>query len=330
MAAPDNSPTGPRPRIVVLDGFTMNPGDLSWDTLRTIAECAIHDRTSAGDIAARAQNADIVLTNKCPLRRETLARLPQLRFIGVTATGVNVVDLDAARESGIVVSNVPAYGTASVAQHVFALLLELTQRTGHHAHTVAGGRWSAGPDFCYWDFPLVELSGLTLGIVGYGEIGRAVARIGRAFGMNVLAATRTPRAGETGVAFAGMGEIFSRSDVVTLHCPLTPETEGLVNARRLASMKPTAFLINTGRGPLVVEADLAEALNAGRIAGAGLDVLSAEPPPKDNPLLASKNCIITPHIAWATRASRARLMAVVVANVRAFLAGRPQNVVCGA
>jgi len=327
MAATDNFPDGSRPRIVVLDGFTMNPGDLSWDVLRAIGECEIHERTPAADIATRAGAADIILTNKCPLKRETLALLPRLRFIAVTATGVNVVDLEAARERGIVVSNVPAYGTASVAQHVFALLLELTQRTGHHARTVADGRWSAGADFCYWDFPLVELAGLTLGIVGYGEIGRAVARIGRAFGMNVLAATRTPREGEHGIAFAGMDEVFSRADVVTLHCPLTTETAGLVNAGRLASMKPTAFLINTGRGPLVVEADLTEALNSGRIAGAGLDVLSLEPPPADNPLLRAKNCIITPHIAWATRASRSRLMDVVTANVRAFLAGRPQNVV---
>lgn len=315
------------PRMVVLDGFTMNPGDLSWDALRGIGACEIHDRTDAADIVARAEKADIILTNKCPLRRETLERLPRLRFIGVTATGVNVVDLETARARGVVVSNVPAYGTASVAQHVFALLLELTQRTGHHARTVADGRWSAGQDFCYWDFPLVELAGLTLGIVGYGEIGRAVARIGRAFGMPILAATRTPREDEAGVTFAGMDEVFRRADVVTLHCPLTAETTGLIHAARLASMKPTAFLINTGRGPLVVEADLADALHAGRIAGAGLDVLSAEPPSPDHPLLAAKNCIITPHIAWATRASRARLMEAVVANVRAFLAGQPRNVV---
>jgi len=327
MAEPETSESGKNPHIVVLDGFTMNPGDLSWDALRGIGDCEIHERTAAADIVARAEKADILLTNKCPLRRETLERLPRLRFIGVTATGVNVVDIEAARERGIVVCNVPAYGTASVAQHVFALLLELTQRTGHHARTVTDGRWSTGPDFCYWDFPLVELAGLTLGIVGYGEIGRAVARIASAFGMQVLAATRTPRGSEAGVTFAGMDEVFSRADVVTLHCPLTAETTGLINARRLTSMKPTAFIINTGRGPLVVEADLAEALNAGRIAGAGLDVLSVEPPSPDNPLLRAKNCIITPHIAWATRASRARLMDAVVANVRAFLAGRPQNVV---
>lgn len=315
------------PRIVVLDGFTMNPGDLDWDSLRGLGQCEIHERTEPEEIAARASGAQVLLTNKCQLCRGTVEHLPDLRFISVTATGVNVVDLAAARDRGIVVSNAPAYGTASVAQHVFALLLELTQRSGHHAQTVAAGRWSACPDFCYSDFPLVELAGLTLGIVGYGAIGRAVARIGAAFGMRVLASTRTPREASDGVEFVPLDDVFHQADVVTLHCPLTPETSGLVNSRRIASMKPTAFLINTGRGPLIVEADLAAALDAGWIAGAGLDVLSVEPPDDDNPLLRAKNCIITPHIAWATRASRARLMEITVANVRAFLAGRPQNVV---
>lgn len=316
----------PRPTIVVLDGFTMNPGDLSWDALRSVGECEIHDRTTADQIVARAARADAILTNKSPLRRETLAQLPRLRYIGVTATGVNVVDLDAARERGIAVTNVPAYGTPSVAQHVFALLLELTHRTGHHAHTVRDGRWAHSTDWCYWDFPLVELAGLTLGIVGFGEIGRAVARIGRAFGMNVIATTRATRV-EDGVRFVSLDELFAQADVVTLHCPLTTETKGLVNAARLARMKPSAFLINTSRGPLVVEKDLADALNAGDLAGAGLDVLSAEPPPPDNPLLCAKNCLITPHLAWATRAARTRLMNVVIENVRAFLSGQPQNVV---
>lgn len=317
-----------RPRIVVLDGFTLNPGDLTWDPLRALGECAIHDRTPHAEIVARAADADIVLTNKCALDGEMLERLPRLRYIGVLATGCNIVDTATAAARGIPVTNVPGYGTASVAQHVFALLLELAQRAGHHAATVREGRWSEAADFCYWDFPLVELAGRTLGIVGFGEIGRAVAAIGRAFGMSVIAVTRTPR-NEPGVRFVGMDELFSTADVVTLHCPLTPETHGLVHAARLAQMKPDAFLINTGRGPLVVEQDLADALNAGRLAGAGLDVLSSEPPPRDNPLLLAKNCLITPHIAWATRAARSRLMDTALANLTAFLGGEFQNVING-
>ncbi len=315
-----------RTRIVVLDGHTLNPGDLDWNGVAALGELTVHDRSLGAEIVARADGAEVVLTNKTPVTAETIAALPKLRFVGVLATGCNVVDTAAARARGIPVCNVPGYGTASVAQHVFALLLELTQRTGHHTQTVSEGRWSACPDFCYWDFPLVELAGRTLGIVGYGSIGAAVARIGAAFGMKVIASARSPRSVD-GVEFASTDEIFRRADVMTLHCPLTEETRGLVNAARIATMKPGAFLINTGRGPLVVEQDLADALNAGRIAGAGLDVLSTEPPPPGNPLFRAKNCIITPHIAWATHASRARLMDVVVANIRAFLAGAPQNVV---
>lgn len=316
-----------RPRIVVLDGYTLNPGDLDWAPLQAIGDCSIYDRTPPGQVAERAAAADIVLTNKALLPRETIERLPALRYIGVLATGYNVVDVVAARDKGIPVTNVPGYGTASVAQHVFALLLELTQRTGHHAQTVRDGRWSACPDFCYWDFPLIELAGRTLGIVGYGEIGRAVARIGLAFGMKVIASTRTPRAAAGDVAFVPLEELLRRSDVVTLHCPLTDDTKGLINAARLALMKPTAFLINTGRGPLVVEADLAAALNCGRLAGAGLDVLATEPPPATNPLLTAKNCLVTPHIAWATREARERLLGIAVDNIRAFLAGQPRHVV---
>ncbi len=319
----------PRPRIVVLDGHTLNPGDLDWLAVGALGELTVHPRTAASDITARAAGAEILLTNKTPVSAETIAALPALRFIGVLATGFNVVDTAAAKARGIPVCNVPGYGTASVAQHVFALLLELTQRTGHHARTVREGRWSACPDFCYWDFPLVELSGRTLGIVGYGSIGEAVARIGAAFGMKVIASARRSRDVD-GVEFVSTEEIFRRADVVTLHCPLTEQTCGIVNAARIATMKPSAFLINTGRGPLVVEQDLADALNAGRIAGAAFDVLSTEPPPAGNPLFAAKNCIITPHIAWATHASRARLMDVVAENIRAFLAGTPRNVVNGA
>jgi glycerate dehydrogenase len=292
-------------KIVVLDGFALNPGDLSWDAL---GPATIYDRTPPELVVERAGNAEIVLTNKVVI---DVTKLPKLRYVGVMATGYNVVDLPAARERGIVVTNVPGYATRSVAQHTFALLLELCHRVGHHAATIQ--KWPASPDYCYWDFPQIELAGLTMGIVGHGRIGREVEKIARAFGMNVI----TQRD----------DSLFRQADVVTLHCPLTPATKGLLNASRLALMKPTAFLINTGRGGLVVEKDLADALNAGKIAGAGLDVLGTEPPRPDNPLLTAKNCILTPHIAWATRAARERLMRAVVENVQAFLAGKPQNVV---
>jgi glycerate dehydrogenase len=313
--------------IVVLDGYTLNPGDLDWSPLATLGSLTVHDRTPLELIRERSRDASVLLTNKTPLSRTVLEELPNLRCIGVLATGYNVVDTAAARERGIPVTNVPGYGTAAVAQHVFALLLELTQHTGLHSDSARAGEWSRSVDWCYWRTPLVELSGLTMGIVGYGAIGQAVARIAHAFGMKVIAAVRTPRASGEDVEFVAMDDLFSRADVVSLHCPLTPETQGLVNAARLATMKPSAFLINTGRGPLVVEADLAEALRAGRIAGAAADVLSTEPPAADNPLLTAPNCLITPHLAWAARASRQRLMDAVVENVRAFFAGRPVNVV---
>jgi glycerate dehydrogenase len=318
-----------RPRIVVLDGFTLNPGDLDWSGLQSLGEFTVHDRTPPQETVARASGAEIVLTNKTVLDAAVIAALPQLRYIGVLATGYNVVDIAAAAARGIPVTNTPGYGTPAVAQHAFALLLELTQHAGHHAATTRTGRWCDSADFCYWDMPLVELAGLTLGIVGYGAIGRAVARIGRAFGMSIVAHTEPPCAPEDGVEFAPLDEVFRRADVVTLHCPLTEASRNLVNARRLSLMKSTAFLINTSRGPLVVEQALADALNGGRIAGAGLDVLAVEPPGRANPLLTAKNCFVTPHIAWATRAARQRLMDIAVANVRAFLGGRPQNVVNG-
>lgn len=312
--------------IVVLDGHTLNPGDLSWDALRALGTCTIHDRTAPDQIAPRARDAEIIITNKTVLSRDTILQLPKLRFIGVLATGFNVVDIAAARERGVPVCNVPAYGTKSVAQLVMALLLELVHRTGHHAETVRAGRWSQSSDFCYWDHPLIELDGLTLGIVGYGRIGEAVAHVARALGMKIIAQSRTPKKVE-GVTFVELDTLFREADVISLHCPLTPENKGLVNAARLAQMKPTAFLINTARGPLINEPDLAAALNSGRIAGAALDVLSVEPPPANHPLFTARNCIITPHIAWATRAARARLMEMAVANLKAFLAGHPQNVV---
>lgn len=315
-------------RIVVLDGHTLNPGDLSWDPIRALGECTVHERTPVEQTAERATGAQVVLTNKAPIDRATIAALPDLRLISVTATGYNIVDTAAAKARGVVVCNVPEYGTPNVAQHVFALLLELTTRTGHHAQTVRDGRWNTSADWCYWDFSLVELSGLTIGIVGYGRIGRAVGAIARAFGMEVIAyRRRVATTNEPDVRWAGLDELFRESDVVSLHCPLTPGNAKMVNAERLATMKPGAFLINTARGGLVDEADLAAALNAGTIAGAGLDVLTSEPPRAGSPLMAAKNCIITPHIAWASRPARQRLLSVTVENIRCFVEGRRQNVV---
>lgn len=311
-------------RIVVLDGYTLNPGDLSWSSLEELGPVTLHDHTPPELTLERAQGAPIVLTNKTVLSADTLRALPELRYVGVLATGYNVVDITVAAERGIAVTNVPGYAAASVSQAVFALILELSNRTGDHARAVSEGRWAKSRDFCFWDTPLVELSGLTLGIVGFGAIGRDVSNIARAFGMRVIVHSRRLVDGEENVSF---DDLFARADVISLHCPLTPETKGLVNAERLSQMKPSAFLINTGRGPLIDEAALADALNRGQIAGAGLDVLGKEPPAADNPLFTAKNCFITPHIAWATKASRERLLATSVANVRAFLAGAPQNLI---
>ncbi|MCX7425920.1 MAG: D-2-hydroxyacid dehydrogenase [Planctomycetia bacterium] len=315
-------------RIVVLDGYTLNPGDLSWDGLDALGFLEVYDRSAPKDTVARAADAEVVLTNKTVLDREVLEQLPKLKYVGVLATGYNVVDVDAARERKIPVTNVPTYGTRSVAQMVFAHLLNLTQRIGHHAHAVREGRWTASIDFCFWDYPLVELNSLVLGIVGFGRTGRATAEIAQAFGMKLLVHDAVePTDLPNGSEAAELGHLFRHSDVVSLHCPLTPETEKLVNAERLALMKPSAFLINTSRGPVVDEAALADALNAERIAGAGLDVLCQEPPPADHPLLRAKNCYITPHVAWATKAARARLLDTAVENVKAFVDGKPQNVV---
>ncbi len=317
-------------KIVVLDGHALNPGDLDWGPLAAHGELQVHPRSAPGEVLERAAGAEVLLTNKVVLDADCLAQLPDLQYIGVTATGTNVVDLAAAKARGIVVTNVPAYSTPSVAEHVFALLLALARRVEGHSTLVREGRWSASPDFSFWDGELVELAGRRLGLVGFGAIGQAVARIGLAFGMRILVNTGHPerhRGDLPGVSFLALEELLAGSDVVSLHCPLTPETEHLLDARRLALMRPGAFLINTGRGPLVDEAALATALNEGRLAGAGLDVLSSEPPSPGNPLLAARNCLITPHIAWATRASRSRLLDVVVANVAAFLAGKPRNVV---
>lgn len=315
---------GARLRIVVLDGHTANPGDLSWEAFERLGVCEVHARTDRTELVARARGAAVLVTNKTVIDAETIGGLPELRYIGVLATGFNNVDVGAARARGIPVCNVPEYGTGTVAQAVFALLLELCHRVGHHSDGVHAGRWSAARDFCYWDGELVELAGLTLGIVGYGRIGQAVAKIGRAFGMRVLACRRTVGAGEENT---DLETLIRSSDVLSLHCPLTEQTRGMINAERIGWMKPGAFLINTARGPLIQERDLAEALNRGRVAGAGLDVLSVEPPAAGNPLIGARNCVITPHIAWATRAARERLLRTAAENLEAFLRGAPRHVV---
>lgn len=315
-------------RIVVLDGYTLNPGDLSWAGLRQLGECSIFERTLPSQIISRAVDAEIVLTNKTPLDREAICALPKLQYIGVLATGFNVVDTKAAGDRQIPVTNVPAYGTKSVAQMTFAHILELTQQVGHHAASVRQGVWKRCPDFCYWERPLFELAGAVIGIVGYGRIGKEVARLAQAFGMKAMAARRSGMAGEKdGVVFCSLEQVLRQSDVVTLHCPLTPETRHLINAERLKLMKKTAYLVNTARGALVDETALAGALNEGRLAGAGLDVLETEPPHDGSPLCAAKNCYITPHIAWATWAARERLLRTAVKNVESFMNGSLVNVV---
>jgi glycerate dehydrogenase len=312
----------PRPRLVLLDGHTSNPGDLDWEPLERLGDLTVYERTAADQVVERIAAADVVLTNKTRLDAASLASAPALRGVVVIATGFDVVDAAAARRLGLPVCNVPEYGTQSVAQAVFALVLELTNHTGSLATSVRQGRWSAGPDFCYWDQPLIELAGLTFGIVGMGRIGAAVARIAEAFGMRVLSLRRSPD--PTSVP---LDQLLRQSDVVSLHCPLRPETHGLIDAAHLGRMKPGALLINTGRGALINEVDLAAALASGHLGGAGLDVLSLEPPRADHPLLSAPNCLITPHVAWATQAARRRLIAVSAGNVAALLAGRPIHVV---
>ncbi len=315
-------------KIVVLDGYTLNPGDLSWAELERLGDCAIYDRTPPDQVVARASGAEIVLTNKTAVNRDTIQSLPALRYLGVLATGYNVVDIEAARSRDIPVANIPDYGTKSVAQMTFALLLELTQHVGHHAQTVRDGRWVKSADFCYWDYPLIELEGLTFGIIGFGRIGLAVAELAMAFGLKVIVHNRSlPKSLPAGVEYVSLNDLLQRSDIISLHCPLTPDTKEIINAERLKLMKPSAFLLNSSRGPLIDEKALAAALNEGRLAGAGLDVLSVEPPKADNPLLTATNCLITPHIAWATRSARSRLLNITVDNVKQFLAGTPQNVV---
>ena len=313
-------------KIVVLDGYGLNPGDLSWSGWEALGEIKVYDRTSPSELLERSEGAEVLVTNKTLITAKDMALLPELKYIGVLATGYNVVDIDSAKVRGIVVTNIPAYSTASVAQMVFAHILNITQRVGYYAEENTRGRWTNNADFCYWDTNLVELDGKKMGIVGYGNIGKATARIALAFGMEVLAYTSKEQKDlPQGVKKATLDELFAESDVISLHCPLTPDTKELVNANRLKTMKRSAILINTGRGPLINEKDLADALNEGCIAGAGLDVLSVEPSVAGNPLLSAKNCFITPHIAWATKEARTRLMDIAINNLRSYQEGNIIN-----
>lgn len=311
-------------KIVVTDGYTLNPGDLSWKQVEQFGELTVYDRMQAHEIADKCRDANIVLTNKVPFNEATLAKLPHLKMIGVTATGYNIIDVQAATKGNIIVCNVPAYGIASVAQHTIALLLELTNQVGKHAASVAAGEWTKCPDFSYQKAPISELAGKTMGIVGWGNIGQQTARIAQALGMELC--YYNPRKKEKAFApWLSLRELFAKSDVVSLHCPLTPDNTGFVNTALIGHMKPSAFILNTARGPLINEQDLADALNKDRIAGAGLDVLSTEPPAAQNPLLSAKNCIITPHNAWVSGEARQRVMDITISNIAAFLNGAPVN-----
>ena len=313
-------------KIVVLDGYGLNPGDLSWDAVSQLGELTVYDRTSSEEVIARSAGAEAILTNKTVITAEIMEALPDLKYIGVLATGYNVVNIDVAREKGIVVTNIPAYSTPSVAQMVFAHILNIAQQVQHHSEEVRKGRWTNNADFCFWDTPLIELREKKIGLVGLGHTGFNTARIAIGFGMQVTAYTsKSSLQLPPEIKKRTLDELFSECDIVSLHCPLTDETKELVNAERLRLMKPTAILINTGRGPLVNEQDLADALNAGKLYAAGLDVLSSEPPKADNPLLTARNCYITPHIAWASLEARTRLMDILVENIKAFQAGKPVN-----
>jgi glycerate dehydrogenase len=316
------------PDIVILDGYTENPGDLSWSGFQALGQLTVYDRTPLELIVERIGQADIVFTNKTPITKATLAVCPHIRFIGVLATGYNVVDYIAAREKGVLVANIPTYGTAAVAQFVFALLLEVCHHVGHHAEQVRSGRWAAAPDFCFWDFPLIELSGKTMGIIGLGRIGQATARVAQALGMQVVFFDEQPSGqGRALAEEVTLDELYARSDIISLHCPLFPATQGMINTASIARMKTGVIIINTSRGPLVVESDMKDALETGKVGAFAADVVSSEPIKADNPLLQAKNCIITPHIAWASKESRQRLMDIAVDNLAHFLRGTPVNIV---
>lgn len=321
-------------KIVVLDGYTLNPGDISWEAMKKLGKCTVYDRTSLIDtqeVIDRIGQAEIVFTNKTPLPAEVLEKCPQIKYIGVLATGYNVVDVQKAKEQGIVVTNIPSYGTDAVGQFAIALLLEICHHIGYHDKAVHAGKWEENPDWCFWDYPLIELAGKTMGIIGYGRIGQATGRIAQALGMTVLAHDAYPNQeleNET-CRYVDLEDILSLSDVIALHCPLFPETEGLINKETIQKMKDGVIILNNSRGPLIKEQDLADALNCGKVAAAGLDVVSTEPIRGDNPLLKARNCIITPHISWAPKESRQRLMDIAVENLKEFLNGKPVNEVKG-
>ncbi|MDR3173366.1 MAG: D-2-hydroxyacid dehydrogenase [Treponema sp.] len=316
-------------KIVVLDGYTENPGDLSWAELESLGTITVYDRTGAEEIITRIGDADIVYVNKVPVTAETFAACPSLRFVGVLATGYNIVDTKAAREHGVTVCNIPAYGTNAVGQFAIALLLEICHHIGHHHKAVLEGRWERCPDFCFWDYPLIELAGKTMGIIGFGRIGQTTARIAKSLGMSILAydSQKNLSLEDSHCRYASLDELFAASDVISLHCPLFPETQGIINRATIAKMKTGVIILNNSRGPLIVEQDLADALNSGKVYAAALDVVSTEPIQGDNPLLKAKNCVITPHISWASKESRQRLMDIAVDNLRQFLMGKPVNVV---
>lgn len=318
-------------KIAVLDGYTLNPGDLSWEGLETLGECTVYDRTPLTDeeeIQRRIGDARIVLTNKTPISRETLNACKEVRYIGVLATGYNVVDVQAAKERGIVVTNIPTYGTDAVAQFAIGLLLEICHHIGHHNQAVQEGRWTKNADWCFWDYPLIELAGKTMGIIGYGRIGQATGRIAQALGMKVVAYDKYHGVQETETfSYADLDQLLQISDVIALHCPLFEDTKGIINRESIRKMKDGVIILNNSRGPLIVEEDLREALLSGKVAAAGLDVVSTEPIREDNPLLGLDNCMITPHISWAPKESRERLMGIAVENVKAYLKNEPRNVV---
>jgi len=313
-------------KIVILDGYTINPGDLSWKDLEKIAECEIYDRSEQEQVYDRAKDADIIITSKVLLNKELLEKLEKLKYISVIATGYNNIDIKFAKEKNIKVSNIPNYSSSSVAQLVFSHILEFARHVGHHDETVKNGKWFEAKDFCYWDYPQIELTDKTLGLIGYGNVAKTVAKIAENFDLNIIAYD-IYKSETTRVKFVSLDEIFTESDFISLHCPLTKDTEGIINSTTLLKMKKTAFLVNTARGPLIIEQDLADALNKEIIAGAGLDVLKVEPPTKDNPLLKAKNCYITPHIAWSSEKSRARLIELTVKNIKSFLEGNTVNII---
>lgn len=315
-------------KIVVLDGYTLNPGDLSWEGFENLGELTVYERTPDDKVLERIIDADVVITNKTTVSKETIAACPKIKYIGVLATGYNIVDVEAARERGIPVSNIPVYGTTAVAQMVFALLLEICHHAAAHSDAVHKGDWANNPDWCFWNYPLIELAGKTMGVVGFGRIGQNTARIAAAFGMKVLAYDEYPSdAGREFGEYVSFDELLAKSDVIALHCPLFPSTQGIINKNSIAKMKDGVILINNSRGPLVVEQDLTDALNSGKVFAAGLDVVSTEPIREDNPLLKAKNCFITPHISWAPKESRKRLMDIAVENLKSFIEGKLINVV---